>query len=91
MAPAGRPGLWEVIAIAGAVGAESGGDSADDYDYRPLRIDSSTSRTAAAVMLSVRAEFTGWELARVLRLPDGSRRVMLRRERSVGPPPALSL
>ena len=33
-------------------------------------------------MLSLRAEFAGWELARVLRFPDGSRRVWLRRRRS---------
>jgi hypothetical protein len=84
-----------VVAIAHATGAITGGDAGDDptddYEYRPLRIDSSTSRSAAAVMLSVRAEFTGWELARVLRFPDGSRRVTLRRKRSAGPVPALSL
>ncbi len=84
-----------MVAIAGAAGADTGGDaggdSQDDYEYRPLRIDPSTSRSSAAVMLSVRAEFTGWELARVLRFPDGSRRVTLRRKRSAGPVPALSL
>lgn len=63
----------------------------DDYEYSPLRIDGSTSRAAAAVMLSVRAEFTGWELARVLRFPDGSRRVTLRRKRGAAPLPAMSL
>lgn len=63
----------------------------DDYDYSPLRIDGGTSRAAAAVMLSVRAEFTGWELARVLRFPDGSRRVTLRRKRGAAPFPAVSV
>ena len=84
-----------MVAIAAAAGADIGGDaggeSTDDYEYRPLRIDAGTSRSAAAVMLSVRAEFTGWELARVLRFPDGSRWVTLRRKRSAGPVPALSL
>lgn len=87
--------MQEVVAIAAAAGVDTGGDaggdSTDDYEYRPLRIDPSTSRASAAVMLSVRAEFTGWELARVLRFPDGSRRVTLRRKRSAGPVPALSL
>lgn len=86
-------------AAAGAAGAaratgsadSAGGDVPDDYEYRPLRIDPTVSRASAAVMLSVRAEFTGWELARVLRYADGSRKVLLRRRRSQGPFPALSL
>ncbi|GAA2002764.1 hypothetical protein J2S58_000441 [Nakamurella flavida] len=49
------------------------------------------SRAAAATMLAVRAEFSGWELSRVLRFPDGSRRVWLRRKRSAGILPGLSL
>ena len=56
----------------------------DLFDYRPLRIDPTMSRSAAAVMLSLRAEFAGWELARVLGFSDGSRRVWLRRRRSPG-------
>ena len=56
--------------------------ASDDYDYQPLRIDARVSRSAAATMLAIRAEFSGWELARVLRFPDGSRRVWLRRRRS---------
>jgi hypothetical protein len=75
----------------GTTGPDGGGDVPDDYEYRPLRIDPTVSRASAAVMLSVRAEFTGWELARVLRYADGSRKVMLRRRRSQGPFPALSL
>ncbi len=54
----------------------------DDFEYQPLRIDSRVSRSAAASMLAIRAEFAGWELARVLRFPDGTRRVWLRRRRS---------
>jgi hypothetical protein len=56
----------------------------DEFEYQPLRIDARVSRSAAATMLAIRAEFTGWELARVLRFPDGSRRVWLRRRRSAG-------
>ena len=54
----------------------------DDYEYQPLRIDARVSRAAAASMLAIRAEFAGWELARVLRFPDGTRRVWLRRRRT---------
>lgn len=54
----------------------------DEFEYQPLRIDSRVSRAAAASMLAIRAEYAGWELARVLRFPDGSRRVWLRRKRS---------
>ena len=41
-------------------------------------------------MLSIRAEFSGWELARVLKFPDGTRRVWLRRKRSAGLLPGLT-
>jgi len=54
----------------------------DEFEYQPLRIDSRVSRSAAASMLAIRAEFAGWELARVLKFPDGTRRVWLRRRRS---------
>ena len=62
----------------------------DDFDYQPLRIDARVSRSAAATMLAIRAEFSGWELARVLRFPDGSRRVWLRRRRTSGLLPDLT-
>ena len=67
-----------------------GGHSPEEFDYRPLRIDATVSRAAAATMLAVRAEFAGWELARVLGFPDGSRRVWLRRRRSPGLLPDLT-
>jgi hypothetical protein len=66
-------------------------DADDEYEYQPLRIDPSMSRSAAATMLAVRAEFTGWELARSLRFTDGTRQVWLRRRRSGHMPPGLSL
>lgn len=67
-----------------AISAEEA--SADpDWEYAPLRIPADVSRTSAAVRLSLHAEFGGWELARVQRFTDGSRRVLLRRRRPTGP------
>lgn len=93
-----RPLVTEVMGIAGqeTQGAAAGSvpghqpraprsapwTTSDEFDYQPLRIDARVSRSAAATMLAIRAEFSGWELARVLRFPDGSRRVWLRRRRS---------
>jgi len=73
-----------------AARAEDGADP--EWDWAPLRIPAGVSRTAAAAQLSLQAEFGGWELARVLRFTDGSRRVMLRRKRRPGLPlPDLSV
>jgi Family of unknown function (DUF5703) len=47
------------------------------------------ARPTAAAQLSLHAEFGGWELARVVRYMDGTRRVWLRRRRR--PPAALPL
>ncbi len=63
----------------------------DEYEYQPLRIDPHLSRGAAATMLAVRAEFSGWELARTLKFTDGSRTVWLRRKRSRHMLPGLSI
>jgi hypothetical protein len=41
-------------------------------------------------MLSLRAEFAGWELDRLLRFEDGSRQVWMRRKRSPGLLPDLT-
>ncbi len=65
-------------------------EAAGDFEYRPLRIDASMSRSAAATMLSLRAEFAGWELARLLRFQDGSRQVWLRRKKSAAILPDLT-
>lgn len=57
-------------------------DAADpDWEYAPLRIPADVTRISAAVQLSLHAEFGGWELARVVRYVDGTRRVWLRRRR----------
>ncbi len=62
----------------------------DDYEYAPLRLDPTVSRSAAASMLAIHAEFSGWELARVLKFPDGTRRIWLRRRRTGGLVPGLT-
>ena len=56
----------------------------DRYEYQPLRLDPSVSRSLATTMLSLRAEFSGWELARVLKYADGTRRIWLRRRKVPG-------
>ena len=57
-------------------------DGADpDWEYAPLRIPAEVTRVNAAAQLTLHAEFGGWELARVVRYMDGSRRVTLRRKR----------
>ena len=63
-----------------------------DWEYAPLRIPPEVNRTIAAAQLSLHAEFGGWELARVVRYTDGSRRIVLRRRRrsSAVPLPGLS-
>lgn len=62
----------------------------DDYEYAPLRLGPAMSRSAATTMLTIQAEYSGWELARVLRFSDGSRRVWLRRKRPRGMVPGLT-
>jgi hypothetical protein len=57
-----------------------------DWEYAPLRIPAEVTRTAAAVQLSLHAEYGGWELARVLRFTDGRRQVWLRRKRRPSQP-----
>jgi hypothetical protein len=60
-------------------------DGADsDWEYAPLRIPADVGRLSAAAQLSLHAEYGGWELARVVRYMDGTRRVTLRRKRKPG-------
>jgi len=61
-----------------------------DYEYAPLRLPSNVDRLAAAAQLAIQAEFSGWELARVRLLRDGTRQVMLRRRVEALPQPGLS-
>ena len=54
------------------------------WEYAPLRVPPEVSHMSAAAQLSLHAEFGGWELARVQRYADGTRRVVLRRKRRPG-------
>ncbi len=63
---------------------------ADEYEYAPLRFDPTLSRSAATTMLTIQAEYSGWELARVLKFSDGTRRVWLRRRPQHGLVPGLT-
>jgi hypothetical protein len=62
-----------------------------DWEYRPLRLPAGLSRRAAATQLAVQAEFTGWELSRVLLYSDGTRKVWLRRKRTAALAPGPSI
>src|SRR5947209_6292458 len=63
-----------------------------EWEYAPLRIPSDVTRVNAAAQLALHAEYGGWELARVQRFVDGTRRVVLRRKRraTAVPLPGLS-
>lgn len=50
-----------------------------EYEYLQLYLPRDTSRGAARQMLTDHAEYGHWELARLRRYPDGSRRAWLRR------------
>lgn len=63
---------------------------AGDYEYAPLRLDGGISRASATTMLSIQAEYAGWELAQVLKFADGSRQITLRRKRPRGLVPGLT-
>jgi hypothetical protein len=65
-----------------AIGQRIGSEAGDpDWEYVPLRIPAEVTGLNAAAQLTLHAEFGGWELARVVRYMDGSRRVTLRRKR----------
>jgi hypothetical protein len=53
-----------------------------DWEYRPLRLPAAVSRRTAATHLAIHAEFSGWELSRVLLYSDGTRKVWLKRKRT---------
>jgi len=54
----------------------------DEYEWVPLRLPPEVTRLSASTRLSIEAEYRGWELTRVRLYTDGSRRVLLRREKS---------
>lgn len=53
-----------------------------DWEYQPLRLPPGTTRLSAATQLSIHAEFSDWELSRVLLYADGTRKVWLKRRRT---------
>lgn len=57
-------------------------DTDPDWEYRPLRLPPGITRISAATQLSIHAEYSGWELSRVLLYADGTRKVWLRRKRN---------
>ncbi len=61
-----------------------------DWEYQPLRLPRGVSRLTAATQLAVQAEFAGWELSRVRLYSDGTRTVLLRRQRTSAIQPGLS-
>jgi hypothetical protein len=83
----GGPPDW-VQTLVGVVGL--GQDAQMDYETALLRLPPHVDRVTAAVQLTIAAEFSGWELARVQLFRDGTRKVLLRRRRSVPALPALS-
>jgi len=58
-----------------------------EWEYAPLRIPADVTRVTAAAQLALHAEYGGWELARVQRFVDGTRKVVLRRKRRPSPVP----
>jgi Family of unknown function (DUF5703) len=51
-----------------------------EYSYRVVYLSRTTSRDAARRVLTEHAEHEGWELTRLRRYPDGSRKATLRRQ-----------
>ncbi len=54
--------------------------TATEYEFRHVLVPRTTSRRAARKLLTDNAEYGHWELDRVRRDPDGTRRVVLRRK-----------
>ncbi len=54
-----------------------------DWEYRRVQLPPGVSRLSATVQLSIQAEFSGWELSNVRLFSDGTRKVWLRRRRSL--------
>jgi hypothetical protein len=51
-----------------------------EYEYERLTLPRDLSRSLVTRLLTDRAEHDGWELHRVRILPDGTRKVVLRRK-----------
>ena len=51
-----------------------------EYEVQKLVVSRTESRGAVRRLLTEHAEYGGWELARLRRYPDGTRKVWLRRK-----------
>ncbi len=51
-----------------------------EYEFQRFSLPRTLSRSAVRRLLIDRAEYGGWELARLRLFPDGSRRIELRRK-----------
>jgi len=51
-----------------------------EYEFRSMMLPRTVSRKAAQRLLTDHAEYGHWELDRLRLLPDGSRKVVLRRK-----------
>lgn len=56
-----------------------------EYDLLPLRLPPDVTQISATMRLALQAEFGGWEIFRVRRYPDGSRKVLLKRKKPARP------
>ena len=54
-------------------------ESSAEYEVQKLLVSRTESRGAVRRLLAEHAEYGGWELARLRRYPDGTRKVWLRR------------
>lgn len=64
--------------------------STADVETVLLTLPPDVTRVTASMRLSIEAEFGGWELSRVRKYSDGTRKVLLKRKRPRGndsPPP----
>jgi hypothetical protein len=67
------------MSSAAAAVPVTGRAAATEWEYQRLVLPRGTSRAVAQRLLSQHAEYGRWELDRLLLLPDGTRRVVLRR------------
>ena len=51
-----------------------------EYEFERFWVSRTTTRGAVRRLLTDRAEYDGWELARLRLLPDGRRKVTVRRK-----------
>jgi Family of unknown function (DUF5703) len=93
--PSGRPSVRAVNPLSSSghglvLGMALRHHALMDYEYVPLRLPQHVDRATATAQLTIAAEYSGWELARVRLFSNGTRQVLLRRRRTEPAQPALS-